>query len=206
MAVEVLTDSGPSLHRAGREGGGEVLIPPEDPRPFPPHPSMTHQLSTCVRPRPPGHPAPRLPLMSEKQKLPTFCYLQKHPPSFFFFFFLRFYLFIFRERGREGEKEGEKHQCVRETLIDCLSPALQPGTRPATQACALTGNRTGDLLFCRMILNQLSHASQGSSTPRLFKNKIVVHPVREKMGFSIGLPGDSRGKKEQKEQRRPDSS
>ena len=24
----------------------------------------------------------------------------------------RFYLFIFRERGREGKREGEKHQCV----------------------------------------------------------------------------------------------
>ena len=29
-----------------------------------------------------------------------------------FSFFLRFYLFIFRQRGREGEREGEKHQCV----------------------------------------------------------------------------------------------
>ena len=28
------------------------------------------------------------------------------------FFFKRFYLFIFRERGKEGEKEGEKHQYV----------------------------------------------------------------------------------------------
>ena len=27
-------------------------------------------------------------------------------------FFQRFYLFIFRQRGREGEREGEKHQCV----------------------------------------------------------------------------------------------
>ena len=27
-------------------------------------------------------------------------------------FFIRFYLFIFRERGREGEREGEKHHCV----------------------------------------------------------------------------------------------
>ena len=27
-------------------------------------------------------------------------------------FLKRFYLFIFRERGREGEREGEKHQCV----------------------------------------------------------------------------------------------
>ena len=24
----------------------------------------------------------------------------------------RFYLFIFRERGKEGKREGEKHQCV----------------------------------------------------------------------------------------------
>ena len=33
-------------------------------------------------------------------------------PFYFSFFFLkkRFYLFIFRERGREGEREGEKHQ------------------------------------------------------------------------------------------------
>ena len=29
-----------------------------------------------------------------------------------YFIFLRFYLFIFRERGREGERKGEKHQCV----------------------------------------------------------------------------------------------
>ena len=28
------------------------------------------------------------------------------------FYFLRFYLFIFRERGKEGEREGKKHQCV----------------------------------------------------------------------------------------------
>ena len=27
-------------------------------------------------------------------------------------FLKRFYLFIFRQRGREGEKEGEKYQCV----------------------------------------------------------------------------------------------
>ena len=28
------------------------------------------------------------------------------------YIFLRFYLFIFRERGRERERVGEKHQCV----------------------------------------------------------------------------------------------
>ena len=32
--------------------------------------------------------------------------------NFFILFFKRFYLFIFRERGREGEREGEKVQCV----------------------------------------------------------------------------------------------
>ena len=32
--------------------------------------------------------------------------------SFFSFSFFRFYLFIFRERGKEGEREGEEHQCV----------------------------------------------------------------------------------------------
>ena len=30
----------------------------------------------------------------------------------YLFFFLRFYLFIFRERGKEGDREGEKYQCV----------------------------------------------------------------------------------------------
>ena len=34
----------------------------------------------------------------------------------------------------------------------------QPGTRPATQACALTGNRTGDALVHRLALNPVSHA------------------------------------------------
>ena len=31
---------------------------------------------------------------------------------FIIFIFLRFYLFIFRERGREGEREGEEQHCV----------------------------------------------------------------------------------------------
>ena len=66
---------------------------------------------------------------------------------------------MFRERGREGEREGGKHRCARETdwlLLVCP----QMGTRPTTQACALTGNPTGDILLCGMTLNQLSHTSQ----------------------------------------------
>ena len=73
----------------------------------------------------------------------------------FFFFFKDFYLFIFREKGREGERDGEKYQCV----VSSNAPPL--GTWPTTQACALTGNRTGDPLVRRLTLNPLSHTSQG---------------------------------------------
>ena len=57
------------------------------------------------------------------------------------FFFLRFYLFIFRERGREGERERN---------ISVWLPLMWPplGTWPATQACAPTGNRTANPLVC----------------------------------------------------------
>ena len=35
-------------------------------------------------------------------------------------FFLRFYLFIFREKGKEGERQGEKHQCVVASRVPVL--------------------------------------------------------------------------------------
>ena len=71
--------------------------------------------------------------------------------------FLRFYLFIFRERGREGEREGEKYQCV---FTSHGFPHPPPGTRPATQACVPIGNRTSDPLVLRPALNPPSHTSQ----------------------------------------------
>ena len=57
-------------------------------------------------------------------------------PVYFNDIFKRFYLFIFRERGREGERQGEKQQCV----LPLEHPLV--GTWPTTQACALTGNQT----------------------------------------------------------------
>ena len=42
-------------------------------------------------------------------------------------FFLRFYLFIFRERGKEREREGVKHQCV---VASCAPRTGEPGLRP----------------------------------------------------------------------------
>ena len=69
--------------------------------------------------------------------------------------YLFIYLFIFRE-GEGREKERERNINVR---LPLMCPLL--GTWPATQACALTGNRTGDPLVCRLPLKPLSHTSQG---------------------------------------------
>ena len=76
----------------------------------------------------------------------------------YIFFFKRFYLFIFREKGREG-REGEKHWYKR--YINQL-PLTCPPTRTwlAMPACALIGNQTRDLLVCRPSFNPLSHTSQ----------------------------------------------
>ena len=63
---------------------------------------------------------------------------------------------------REGEKRRETSMCERN--IDWLlftRPLL--GTWPATQACAMTGNRTGNLSVHRPALNPLSHTRQGSN-------------------------------------------
>ena len=60
-------------------------------------------------------------------------------------FLKRFYLFIFRERGKGG-REGENHRCEREISISCLLQAPTQGTEPTTQACALTRNQP--MTFC----------------------------------------------------------
>ena len=73
--------------------------------------------------------------------------------NYFFFKIFKFYLFTFRERGREGEGES-----VRDLVASCMPPT---GDLAATLACALTGNRTGDLLVHRSALNPLGHTSQG---------------------------------------------
>ena len=64
------------------------------------------------------------------------------------------YIFIFRERGREEERERN---------INVWLPLthLLLGTWHTTQACALTGNRTSNLLVCQPALSPLSCTSQG---------------------------------------------
>ena len=62
----------------------------------------------------------------------------------------------FQREGKGGRKKG------RETVnvwLPLACPLL--GTWPTTQACALTGTRTHNALVCRLVLNPLSHTSQG---------------------------------------------
>ena len=78
----------------------------------------------------------------------------------FYFYFLMPFLkdvIYFRQKGREEEREGEKHQCV----VASWAPAIGDLTWPSTQLCALTGNWTDDPWVRRLMLNPLSHTSQG---------------------------------------------
>ena len=80
----------------------------------------------------------------------------------FLSFLLKKILFIYFQReGREGERERNINVWL--PLMCPLPPPPPPplGTWPTTQACALTGNRTGNPLVWRPVLNPLSHTSQG---------------------------------------------
>ena len=71
------------------------------------------------------------------------------------FFLIFIYLFL------EGKEGRETLMCER--YIDQLPLThSQVGTWPATQACAVAGNQTGNLLVHRLVLNPLSHTSQGT--------------------------------------------
>ena len=65
-------------------------------------------------------------------------------------------MYVFPERGDGREEERKRNISVWLPLV-----YSQLGTWPATQACALTGNQTGDPLICRPALNPLSHTSHG---------------------------------------------
>ena len=66
------------------------------------------------------------------------------------------FIYLFLERGERMEKERERNINVWLHLA-----CLPLGTWPATQACALTGNWTGNPLVCEPSFNPLSHTKQG---------------------------------------------
>ena len=70
-------------------------------------------------------------------------------------FFKKDFIYLF-QRGKGREKERERN-------IDVWLPLTCPllGIWPATQACALTGNQSGDPLIHRRALNPLRHTYQG---------------------------------------------
>ena len=72
-------------------------------------------------------------------------------------FFFKILFIFFLERGKGREKGRDRN--ISGWLLLMLP---QLGTWPATQACAPTGNQTGDLLVRRLALNPLSHTSQGA--------------------------------------------
>ena len=119
-------------------------------------------------------------------------YLDRHNHCILGLFgFLRFYLFIFRERGREGEREGEEHHVWLPLECSLL------GTWPTTQACALTRNRTGDPLVCKPVLNPLSPTSQS--------HWVLIRGRREGQGREGDLKWKPRSERRTGcEERRPD--
>ena len=62
--------------------------------------------------------------------------------------FFKDFIYLFLDRGKEREEEGERNINV---WLPLMCPQL--GTWPANQACALTGNQTGDPLVRRPVLN-----------------------------------------------------
>ena len=69
------------------------------------------------------------------------------------------------------EGKGGRETLIYDRNINWL-PLAHPqlGTWPTTQACALTGNRTGDILVRRPTLNPLSHTRKGSTSFNIYKN------------------------------------
>ena len=83
-------------------------------------------------------------------------------------------MYLFLERGEGKEKERERNINV---WLPLICPLL--GTCTATQACAPTGNQTGDPLVYRPALNPLSYARQGKFVFFLNISKYVVVEVHQ---------------------------
>ena len=80
---------------------------------------------------------------------------------YFHLYFKVFYLFTLLER-----EEGREETAMCERCMDQLSLTHpQEGTGPTNQACALTGNGTGNPWVHRLPFDPLNHTSQGVLAP-----------------------------------------
>ena len=71
-------------------------------------------------------------------------------------------IYLFLREGERARKTGREISMCERSITWFPLARPQPGTWPATRACALTGNRTGDLSVCGMTLNPPSYTSQGT--------------------------------------------
>ena len=78
----------------------------------------------------------------------------------YIFIYLNILFIYFQREGKGKTKRGRETSMCKRYISWLPLTCPQLGTWPATQACVLTGNRTSDLLVCRMALNPLSHTSQ----------------------------------------------
>ena len=74
---------------------------------------------------------------------------------FILFYVFKDFIYLFLDRAEGREKERNRNISV---WLPLKYPLLR--TWAKTQACALTGNRTGDPLVRRPVFNPLSHTRQ----------------------------------------------
>ena len=85
-----------------------------------------------------------------------FCYYQKMYLSILSFF-KRFFVYF------EGEGKGREKRGRASSICGCLSCVPPLGTLPIAQTCVPTENQTSNPLLPSLVLNPLSHTSQGNS-------------------------------------------
>ena len=81
-------------------------------------------------------------------------------------------IYLFLERGESREEEREK---IINVWLSLACPLL--GTWPATQACALTGNQTGNLLVLRPVSPQSTEPHQPGLTVFISRRKITIWQI-----------------------------
>ena len=96
--------------------------------------------------------------------------------------FLRFYLFIFRDRGREGERDGEQHQCVFTSCTPHTGDlACNPGMYPDWES-----NQRP--FGSQSVLNLLSYTSQGKVFIFLITNVVLstINLKKKNLSYPYG--------------------